>query len=220
MCSLRFAHSRAPGSRIGRVANVCFRPIADIDAALYISEAVGMYSPYLGCRLFLYRPLWTAVTLAGLSVSSSLAAETPLPSPVKLAEDLDFTCQMLSERAPPTTLLIHLRYQPETYKNSLFALSYWWTISGDDLRYPSRNTFMNMRSMETEFQPTSRLSFVAADGWRYSYSLYYGVEERFPSFYYIPDHLIVRRWKDLETKPAAQLVGVGECHLNSPRRVQ
>jgi hypothetical protein len=192
------------------------RPIPDVDAAPDSDEDRVMSFPHHGCRPYCHRFLWTAVALSLFPMSGSSAAQTPLPAPAKLAENLDLSCLMLSEREKPTPLAIQLHYEPAG-KNALFALSYLWTISSEDDRFPSKNSLINMRSMEINAEPTSGLSIVTSDGWRYLYSLYYGIEERFPSFYYVPDHLVVRRWRNNEIKPTGQLIGMGECHLNAPK---
>jgi hypothetical protein len=199
--------------------NVCFRLFADIDPAAGSGKTVYMHPAPPGHGPSGNRLCWTAATLVALAVPSSLTANTPLPMPVKLAENVDFTCRMLSEREPPATLVINLQYEAETYHNSFNRFYYWWTVSGDKTRFPSNTTFMNMKSAEIN-EPTSRLWFVAADGWRYLYTLYYGIKERYPSFYYVPDHLTVRRWHDAEAKSDAQLVGIGECQLNSQKPAQ
>jgi hypothetical protein len=194
-------------------------PIADIDIPFCGGEHNDM----------IYRSFravsWQASTaLMGLSISVQSAATTPLPPPTKLAQDFSFSCLILSPQKPAMTLSIKIRYQQITEKNSFYQTAYWWSLLGDDQRFPSNQTFMNMRSLET-FEPTSTLYFQAADGWGYHYSLYYGVEERYPGFVYVPDHLVIRRRRADAgagaTAPATpndwQLVGIGECRLNSEK---
>lgn len=142
-----------------------------------------------------------------------------LPVPQKLTEDFGFTCLMLSERLPVTSLSVSVRYEPITGKNDFYRVAYWWTLSSDSDRFPSNRTFMNMRSLELD-QPTSTLSFQTANGWTYSYGLYYAIEERFPSFFYVPDHLVVRRRRTGDSSRAIELVGMGECRLNQTKPVQ
>ena len=155
-----------------------------------------------------------SAALLVLCASSPLAANTPPPPPQKLAEDFSFTCLMLSEMRPATSLSISIRYEPIVEKNAFYRTAYWWSLLGDSERFPSNKSFANMRSLESE-QPISDLSFQTTDSWKYYYSLYYAVEERYPSFFYVPDHLVVRRRRANASVPVEQLVGIGECRLNS-----
>ena len=153
-----------------------------------------------------------AIAILLLTMAAPVQADI-LPLPQKLVENFGFTCLMLSEHTPATPLLVNIRYEPILEKNSFYRTAYWWTIAGKNDRFPSNNTFMNMRSLESD-EPTSALSFQTADGWNYTYGLYYRVEERFPSFVYVPDHLVVRRSRAGASSSAVQLIGIGECRLN------
>lgn len=181
--------------------------------------------------MFLNTPRATSrflsATLIAVLASAPSKATAPLPPPIKLTEDFGFTCLLLSEQHQPTSLSIAIKYEPMTGKNDFYRTAYWWTLSGDPDRFPSNTTFMNMRSLESA-EPTSALHFRAADGWSYSYVLHYSIEERYPSFVYVPDHLIVRRERTQEntgastsrTKQDRQLVGIGECRLTPARPAQ
>jgi len=158
---------------------------------------------------------WRRLTpYLALCVASPIAANIPPPPPQKLKEDFSFTCRMLSDQRAATNLSISIRYEPITGKYDFYRTAYWWSISGDDDRFPSNKTAKYMRSLELD-QPTSGLFFPVADGWTYYYSLFYGAEDRYPSSYYVPDHLIVRRKRTDETPAVSQLVGIGACTLTS-----
>jgi hypothetical protein len=141
------------------------------------------------------------------------------PSPAKLAQDFGFTCLMLSEQEPATSLSIDMRYEEVKAEVSIYRKAYWWTVSGDKDRFPSNETFKNMRSLESE-RPESQMGFTTAGGWAYSYTLHYVAEERFPDFVYVPDHLVVRRKRADELGSAWQLVGIGECRLQTTKPVR
>jgi hypothetical protein len=158
-----------------------------------------------------------AIVLA-VGAPSVLTANTPLPPPRKLTQDFSFTCLMLSEQEPATSLAISIRYELMSEQNSSFRTAYWWALTGGGERFPSNETFMNMRSMEMD-DPQSSFGFVAEDGWFYSYTLHYDIDARSFQSVYVPDHLIVR--KRLEGTPStSQLVGIGECRLSKTETAQ
>ncbi|MGB3797704.1 MAG: hypothetical protein WA957_15545 [Alteraurantiacibacter sp.] len=145
-----------------------------------------------------------------IGLPAGVMATSPLTAPQKLTRDFNFTCRMLTEGAEPSDLSIDIRYEKLNEEESFSKDAYWWSLSGDLSRFPVNETYMNMRSVELN-QPQSSLSFVAADGWRYSYQLFYGIAEDYPQRVYATDHLLVRKRLEGDVDGAWTLVAIGEC---------
>ena len=160
-----------------------------------------------------------AFSLLMLGATPTVAsATTPTPPPEKLSRDFSFGCRMLAEDAVPSDLTINIRHEELAAGEAVARHTYWWSLSGDRARFPVNETFQNMRSIEFG-APQSGLSFVAEDGWRYVYQLYYGVAEEYPRRVFVPDHLLVRKRLESDPQGAWSLVAIGQCALVDAKEI-
>ena len=133
----------------------------------------------------------------------------PSPPPMKLTGNYSFVCEMADADGARTKLELGLRYEKTGDRDG-----YWWSIAGDSKKYPVNSTYRNMYSYENVWSDKSGLGF-GVGGQEYSYALYYSSHETYPSFTYMPDHLVVRK-SSSGTRPTEEPVGIGFCRSANP----